>query len=169
MVDGPHQLGLGAAVLAIACGGLSLQACGGSKASTSTTGTTSLSGTGPATNTSTGEATPSHVVSKHVVTVTSGTVTASMNAAGHHPRVNAPWPIRFSVSNEDKPARAEVRYEYLFGGQVVAHRSRYSFTGSFHDTFRWPASAVGYPLIFRAVIHSAEVTLNLDYPVQVVR
>jgi hypothetical protein len=52
---------------------------------------------------------------------------------------------------------------------VVAHRSHYRFTGSFHDTFEWPASAVGYPLTFRAVIKSDGATLNLDYPVQVVR
>jgi hypothetical protein len=170
MVGGSRQLGVvAAALLAIACSGLSLQACGGSKGGTGSTGTTtSPSSTATAANTSTGEPTPSHVVSEHVVAATSGTVTASMTAAGHRPRVNAPWPIRFSVKNEGRPAKAEVRYEYLFGGQVVAHRSRYSFTGVFHDTFRWPASAVGYPLTFRAVIHSAGVTLNLDYPVQVV-
>jgi hypothetical protein len=60
-----------------------------------------------------------------------------------------------------------VSYEYLFGGQVVAHRSHYTFTGHFSDIFRWPSSAVGYPLTFRAVIVAGGQTVNLDYPVQV--
>ena len=58
-------------------------------------------------------------------------------------------------------------YRYLFAGQVVAHRSYYVFTGRFSDTFRWPPSAVGYPLTLRAVIVSEGVTINLDFPVQV--
>jgi hypothetical protein len=156
-------------VLAGLCCGLVLGACGGSKgaattanSSTSAAGATNSGGTA-------GQAASSHVVSAHVVTAASGAVSATMTAAGHSPRVDAPWPVSFVVERSGGPARAEVRYEYLFGGQVVAHRSRYSFTGSFHDTFRWPASAVGYPLTFRAVIRSTGVTLNLDYPVQVVR
>jgi hypothetical protein len=142
-------------------------ACGGSKgAATTASKPSATTGKSPAAS---GEAAPSHVVSERVVRATSNAVTASINAAGHSPRVNVPWPIRFTVKSNDKPARAEVRYQYLFGGQVVAHRSRYRFTGSFHDSFNWPASAVGYPLTFRAVIVSEGVTLNLDYPVQVRR
>lgn len=142
-----------------------LAACGGSKQAAATTATTATTsgGANPA------QTPPSHAVSGHVVTATSGTVTASMNAAGHSPRVGVSWPVRLVVKSNDKAAKAEVRYEYMFGGQVVAHRSHYRFTGGFHDTFNWPASAVGYPLTFRAVILSEGVTLNLDYPVQVRR
>jgi hypothetical protein len=104
-----------------------------------------------------------------VVSANAGAVRATLHAAGHHPRVGRRWPVAFLVSSNGTPARAEVEYEYLFGGAVVAHRSHYRFTGSFHDTFQWPASAVGYPLTFRAVIRSAGATLNLDYPVQVRR
>lgn len=92
-----------------------------------------------------------------------------MHASGHHPRVNKPWPVSFTVTQAGRPARARVRYEYLFAGQVVAHRSNYGFTGSFHDIFTWPASALGYPLTFRAVITSGKATLSLDYRVQVIR
>jgi hypothetical protein len=97
----------------------------------------------------------------------SGGVTATLHADTHHPKVEAPWPIRFTVSSGGRPARASVSYEYLFGGQVVAHRSHYTFTGHFSDVFKWPASAVGYPLTFRAVIVSGAKTIDLDYPVQV--
>jgi hypothetical protein len=112
---------------------------------------------------------PSRLVSANTVTATSGKVTASLRATGHSPRVAAPWPIHFVVERNGKPAKAEVRYEYVFAGQVVAHRSHYKFTGRFRDVFNWPASAVGYPLTFRAVILSEGATLNLDYPVQVRR
>jgi hypothetical protein len=92
-----------------------------------------------------------------------------MHASTHHPRVNRNWPVGFMVSRAGRPVKAEVRYRYLFAGQVVARRSHYTFTGSFHDIFMWPSSAVGYPLTFRAVISAGGVMLNLDYPVQVVR
>ena len=50
------------------------------------------------------------------------------------------------------PRAASVSYQYLLGGQVVARRSHYVFVGHFSDTLVWPASAVGYPLTFRAVV-----------------
>jgi hypothetical protein len=102
-----------------------------------------------------------------VVRASSGAVTATMHAGTHHPKVNAPWPIRFSVTQAGAPVAASVSYEYLFAGQVVARRSHYVFKGRFSDVFMWPSSAVGYPLTFRAVIARGAVTINLDYAVQV--
>ncbi len=99
----------------------------------------------------------------------SGGVVATLRAGTHHPHADARWPISFTVSRGGHPARASVSYEYLLGAQVVAHRSHYTFTGRFSDVFTWPPAAVGYPLTFRAVIVSGGVTLDLDYPVQVVR
>lgn len=99
----------------------------------------------------------------------SGGLTATLRAANHNPKVGRLWPIRFTATRNGRPARASVAYEYLFGGQVVAHRSHYTFTGHFFDTFTWPASAVGYPLTLRAVIVSEGATVNLDYPVQVTK
>ena len=64
---------------------------------------------------------------------------------------------------------ASVGYEFLFGGQVVARRSHYTFRGHFSDIVEWPASAVGYPLTLRTVVRAAGATINLDYPVQVVK
>lgn len=102
-----------------------------------------------------------------VVTGSLGSLTATLHAGTHHPKVGQAWPIHFTASSAGHPVKASVSYEYLFGGQVVAHRSHYTFTGRFSDVFRWPSSAVGYPLTFRAVIVSAGKTINLDYPVQV--
>ena len=43
-------------------------------------------------------------------------------------------------------AMAKVRPDLTNGGAVVARRSHYNFKGRFRDTFKWPRSAVGYPL-----------------------
>ncbi len=154
---------------------LSLAGCGGSKTASTATGR-GAGTTGPSTATGSGAATPtekapaalgSKEVSPGVVRAASQDVTATMRASGHHPHVNAAWPVSFTVARGGKPVKAEVRYQYLFAGQVVARRSHYRFKGAFHDIFKWPSSAVGYPLTFRAAITVAGVTLNLDYPVQV--
>jgi hypothetical protein len=103
------------------------------------------------------------------VVAAAGTVEASMHATTHAPRANRPWPLRFRVTDAGTPARASVRYEFLLGGQVVARRSHYRFSGRFADIVVWPTSAVGYPLTFRAIVDAAGRTLNLDYPVTVTR
>lgn len=140
--------------------------CGGSAKTTSSTATSTQA---PSTSTQASAAPPSSEVSPGVVRASAEGISAIMHASTHHPRVNRNWPVSFTVSRSGKPAKAEVRYQYLFAGQVVARRSHYTFTGSFHDIFMWPSSAVGYPLTFRAVISSQGVTLNLDYPVRVAR
>lgn len=102
-----------------------------------------------------------------LVSGTVGAVTATLHASTHKPKANRPWPLHLTVTRGGAPVKATVEYEYLFGGQVVAHRSHYIFTGHFSDVFRWPSTAVGYPLTFRAVITAKGATINLDYPVQV--
>jgi hypothetical protein len=168
-----------ASICAVMASSALLAACGGSGGSKSTispnttNGSTASAGTASTTATSPTPGAPqsspgSTELSPRVVSASSGGITATMHAHTHHPHVNGRWPIAFMVTSNGKLAKAEVVYEYLFGGQVVAHRSHYRFTGSFHDIFEWPSSAVGYPLTFRAVITSGGVTLNLDYPVQVI-
>jgi hypothetical protein len=168
---GARRARLATAIGAIVLCGLALGACGGSSSSKGTTGAaataTTPTGTTP-TSPASGTQQTSTEPSPGVVRASSGSATATMHATTHHPRVDAHWPISFLVTRGGRPAKANVAYEYLFGGQVVAHRSHYTFTGSFHDVFLWPSSAVGYPLTFRAVIATGGATLNLDYPVQVV-
>lgn len=157
------MLALPAAALLLMCG------CGSSSKPTTTgagASATHATQTTPAPAQTTTTATSS--ATGTVVSASVGGVSATLNAATHHPKVQVPWPIHFTVTRGGAPAHASVSYEYLFAGQVVAHRSHYTFTGDFSDTFHWPSSAVGYPLTFRAVIVSAGVTINLDYPVQVV-
>lgn len=163
------------AVVIAALAGLALTACGSSSKSGSGSTATSVSSPASPTKAPATATTPIPTTTVPATTVpgvvsgSSGGVSASMHVGTHNPRVNRPWPLSFTVTGGGAPAKASVSYEYLFGGQVVAKRSHYDFTGHFADVFRWPSSAVGYPLTFRAVIVSGKATVDLDYAVQVVR
>jgi hypothetical protein len=110
-----------AALLAAGCGsssgGGSTQA---SSASSVAQATTSTSGA-PSSTVATAVASR---FAAGVVTGSSGAVTATLHAGTHHPKVDQAWPLSFTVSAAGRPAKASVSYEYLFGGQVVAHRGR---------------------------------------------
>jgi hypothetical protein len=96
--------------------------------------------------------------------------TVTLTAPGHRPVVNAPWPITIRARGPGgEPLRAEVRYQFLFAGAVVARRSHDRFKGVFHDAIRWPAKSLGIPLTFRAVVTTPLGTRKLDYPVRVRR
>lgn len=89
---------------------------------------------------------------------------ARLYAPTHRPKANRPWRIRITARTQNgKPVSAEVRYQFLFNGVVVARRSHYRFRGSFRDTLTWPKSSVGRRLTFRAVVSSRIGTRNLDY------
>jgi len=160
----PALAALAPALALAACGGSSSGARSSPPASATRTATTSA----PASSTDAGSGSSS-ASAPSFVSATARGVTASMSPHSHHPVAERPWPISFTVTRAGAPVRASVRYEYLFGGQVVARRSHYTFDGRFSDVFRWPDQAVGYPLTFRAVIEAQGVTLSLDYPVQVAR
>lgn len=154
-------------------GALALAGCGGSSGATSTPGASSTpataaaqapGGTGTAQS---GSAVSGIQVAAGVVRGSASGVTATLHAGTHAPRVGEPWPIHFTVTARGAPAHASVSYEYLYAGAVVARRSHYVFVGRFSDVFKWPATAVGYPLTFRAVVVSGGVTIDLDYPIQV--
>lgn len=94
----------------------------------------------------------------------------TLAAPTHRPKVDAPWPIVIQARGPDgRPLRSEVRYQFLFGGSVVARRSHYRFKGTFRDTLSWPANSVGAPLTFRAVVTTPLGTRRLDYAVEVRR
>ncbi len=162
----------------LTAGALGMAGCGGS--SSSSTSTSTSASTAPASTAataSTGATSTQPKTSSPIATASSGKgrtasasaggVTATMKGATHTPKVEQPWPLHFTVTRGGRPVRASVSYEYLFGGQVVARRSHYTFDGHFSDVFKWPSTAVGYPLTFRAVIVSEGATINLEYPVQV--
>ena len=146
-----------------------LAGCGGSSrpAKPASTGASRSSST-PSSASSIVTATATASASARTVSASAGGLTATMLGSSHTPRVGG-WPVRFTATRSGRPASATVTYEFLLGAQVVAHRSHYHFTGSFSDELQWPADAVGYPLMLRAVIASGLSVINLDYPVQVSR
>jgi len=92
---------------------------------------------------------------------------ARLYAPTHHPKVDAPWRIKITARTQHgKPVSAEVRYQFLYNGVVVARRSHYRFRGTFRDTLTWPADSVGMRLTFRAVVTSRIGSRNLDYWVE---
>jgi hypothetical protein len=94
----------------------------------------------------------------------------TLTATTHRPQAGARWPLTIRAFGPDgRPLRAEVRYQYLFAGQVVARRSHYRFRGVFHDVITWPARSLAVPLTFRAVVTTSFGTRDLDYPVRVRR
>lgn len=168
----PAAIALLAAALLSGCGGSSKPSATKSSSSSSRSST-------PLTKSATSTAATSVASTSVVVTGTqsapgviaasAGDLAATLHAGTHSPRVNAAWPLSFTVTKAGRPTKAKLSYEYLFAGAVVAKRSNYAFTGHFSDVFRWPAQAAGYPLTFRAVVTAGGRTLYLDYPVKVVR
>ncbi len=162
-------------LLAVSAAGLlALAGCGGSSSGKSTHSPSTGASTASTASSTTKPAAPSPLASAssgsgNTVSASAGGVTATLHGSTHAPKVERPWPVHFTVTRGGHSVRASVSYEYLFGGQVVARRSHYTFDGHFSDVFKWPASAVGYPLTFRAVIVSEGATINLEYPVQVGR
>jgi len=94
---------------------------------------------------------------------------ATMQVGTHHPTVGRNWPMKFTATRGGRAAKVTVTYEYLFGGRVVAVRAHHTFSGHFSDALLFPANAVGEPLTFRAAIKAGSTSINLDYPIQVVR
>jgi hypothetical protein len=95
---------------------------------------------------------------------------ATLSVPGHYPRAGRSWPVTVTASYNGRAVTANVRYLFLYGGQVVSRQSNYRFHGHFTDrAFTWPARAVGYPLTFRAVVSSSRGSRKLDYWVRVRR
>lgn len=99
--------GLTAILLPAGCGGSS-----GAKSTPTSTAKSAQQTTGmPSQQAATGVATvPQPAVSSStgaagVVVGSSGGVTATLHAGTHHPKVEVPWPIRFTVSSGGRAAR----------------------------------------------------------------
>jgi hypothetical protein len=98
--------------------------------------------------------------------------TATLHAPTHSPVVNAAWVYSIDVRDANgRPLRAIAETQFLFAGQVVGRESppTHRFAGHLRDLIRWPRRSAGFPLTFRAVVHTSLGAQNLDYQVQVRR
>lgn len=153
------------AILSIVLLAIGPAACGGSgsKSSSTTLQSTSTTATAPTTTS------PSQVGA--APSVSTGPVHGTLHGENHAPRVNRDW--RYSVAVSDAsghPLSGTVDIEFAFGGQVVGRDTPPTHTvtnGRWHDTLKFPATAVDMPLTFRAVVHTRLGSITLDWPVTV--
>jgi hypothetical protein len=145
-------------VVIVACA--SLVGCGGAATSTSTTATAS-SGAAKAGATAAG------------AKVAMGPVRGSLKAPNHSPVVGRGWSYTVKVTDPaGKPMPGTVEIEFLFARQVIGrdtpptHQLR---NGTWRSTLTFPKQAIGEPLTFRAVVHTRQGSITLDWPVTVKR
>ncbi len=97
----------------------------------------------------------------------------TLHGANHAPAANKKWPYSLTVTDAaGKPLSGTVDIEFLFAGQVVGHDTPPTHAvkdGHWHDRLTFPPAAVGQPLTFRAVVHTQQGSITLDWPVTVHR
>jgi hypothetical protein len=141
-----------------------LAACGGSgqKSSTSKTQTT----TAPTTSTS-------HSATTGGPSVSTGPVRGTLTARNHAPKVGHSWPYSVTVTDASgHPLSGTVDSEFVCGAQAVGHDTPPTHpVKNWHwtDSLESPATAVGQPLMFQAVVHAGVGSVTLDWPIMVQR
>jgi len=149
-----------AAVATLLLPALPLAACGGGKTKSTTTKTAASrpTTTAPATGR------PS---------VSSGPVQGTLTGDNHAPVVNKAWRYSLTVTDASgRPLSGTVDVEFVFSGVVVGRDRPPTHpvtNGRWHDTLEFPATAVGERLTFRAVVHSRQGSIILDWPIIVRR
>lgn len=103
--------------------------------------------------------------------VKSGPVRGRLRGANHAPTVNRPWLYSVHVTDaHGRPLSGIVDIQFAFGGQVVGRDTPPSHPithGTWRDTLKFPASAIGAPLSFRAVVHTRAGSITLGWPITV--
>ena len=157
----PFTIRRSAAVATLLLLALVLAACGGSKSRSTTTNTATST---PTTTTAPAAGSPS---------VSSGPVRGTLTGASHAPVVNKACRYSLTVTDASgRPLSGTADIEFVFGGVVVGRdrpRTHPVMNGRWHDTLEFPATAVGEPLTFRAVVHTRRGSIILDWPIMVRR
>jgi len=100
-----------------------------------------------------------------------GPVHGTLRGMNHHPKVGKNWTYTVTATdaNGRKLSGTETT-EYVYGGEVVGHENPTNVhfrNGYYRDTIQFPATAVGYPLSVRVVIHTNRGSITLDWAVTV--
>ena len=105
-----------------------------------------------------------------------GSLQVSLTAAGHSPKVGAHWPYTVHATVGGKAAAGTVTAQIVdpLGGKhpvgfgkKKGNVTNVKFTGTFSDFVIWPASSVGYPLVFRITVKAGGRTKVVNYQVTV--
>jgi hypothetical protein len=110
----------------------------------------------------------------HLCGATSGPLEATMVPSTHRPKATANWPLEVTATLSGKPAHASAAYQFLFGGAVVSTQyprsdKHFTFVGHFSDELVFPKTSVGYPLTLQVAIKDGSHTVDLDWPIDVVK
>jgi hypothetical protein len=93
--------------------------------------------------------------------------TARLHAPNHSPTAGKKWPITVTATRGRTKLGGSVRYQFLFGGQVVSSQPGHSFRhGVYHDNLLFPADAVGEPLTLRVIVKTKFGTADLNWAVE---
>ncbi|MBV8432349.1 MAG: hypothetical protein JO244_14375 [Solirubrobacterales bacterium] len=100
-----------------------------------------------------------------------GPVRAMLRGAGHAPVVGKNWVYTVTVTDAaGHPLDGSVTSEFAFAGSVVGREAppvHQLKDGRLHDVIQFPARAVGVPLLFQTVVHTAAGNVVLGWPVKV--
>ena len=153
------------ALLGITVLSVGMFACGSSTSNSRSSNTSATSSTSSA---------PSTAPAGHgggASSVSTGPVHGILRAKNHAPQVNKSWSYAVRVTNAaGQPLSGTVDIQFVFGGQVVGRDTPPTHpvkNGTWHDSLKFPAPAIGMALTFRAVVHTALGSVILDWPVTV--
>ena len=112
-----------------------------------------------------------------VVVGTAAAVTArgqfrgALDATTHTPTVNASWTYYVSAKTlKGRRLHASAHVQVFEGSKRVNIIGWHQFTGSYHQSYRWPVSTRGHRYVFQAVIiatgaNGKKSQLRLNYSV----
>jgi hypothetical protein len=93
--------------------------------------------------------------------------TAHFYAPNHTPIANRYWHVTTTATHNGTKLRGSVRYQFLFGGQVVSRQPGGSFTGGvFHDKLLFPKKSVGIALTLQVVVKTKYGTDYINWAVK---
>ena len=85
--------------------------------------------------------------------------------------MNRPWAYWVRVTDSaGRMLSGTVEIQFLYADQVVGRDTPPTHPircGRWQDSLTFPATAIGMPLVFRAVIHTHIGSITLDWPVKV--
>jgi hypothetical protein len=96
-----------------------------------------------------------------------GGFTAHLFLSTHQPKVGV-QPVKVTATRGRQKLSGNVNYQFFLGTTMVSHKPGHSFrNGSFRDTLKWPAQAVGHTITLRVVVKTRYGTDNLNWWIRV--
>jgi len=93
--------------------------------------------------------------------------TAVLHAPNHTPKANTKWWITVNVTRGSTKLSGTVRYQFVFGGQVVSKQAGHGFSNGFYrDSLVFPPTSIGINLTLQTVVKTKYGTVTLPWTVK---